>query len=58
MGPGDGPRHPRTAGADMLASGFGFLAIFSLITILFGEAARRGNDPLGDEWFLNRYTRI
>jgi hypothetical protein len=40
----------------MLANGFGFLAIFSLITILFGEAARRKGDVLADVWFLDRYT--
>jgi len=40
----------------MLANGFGFLAIFFLITILFGEAARRKGDSLADVWFLDRYT--
>jgi hypothetical protein len=40
----------------MLANGFGFLAIFSLITILFGEATRRRSDRFEDIWFLNRYT--
>jgi hypothetical protein len=39
----------------MLANGFGFLAIFSLISILFGDAARRKRDPHGDGWFWMRY---
>jgi hypothetical protein len=39
----------------MLANGFGFLALFSLISILFGDAARRKSDPLVDGWFWMRY---
>jgi hypothetical protein len=39
----------------MLANGFGFLALFSLISILFGDAARRKGDPQADGWFWMRY---
>lgn len=38
----------------MLANGFGFLALFSLISILFGDAARR-KGPHSDGWFWLRY---
>lgn len=39
----------------MLANGFGFLALLSLISILFGDAARRKDDPHSDGWFWMRY---
>jgi hypothetical protein len=34
-----------------MSSGFGLLALFSLISQLLGEDQRRGRTPSGDYWF-------
>jgi hypothetical protein len=62
VGPADRRRDRKVRGIHatrqvpiMLANGFGFLALLSLISILFGDAARRKSDPQVDGWFWMRY---
>jgi hypothetical protein len=39
----------------MLANAFGFLALFSLISLLLGESPRRAPDPRTELWFWTHY---
>jgi len=39
------------------SSGFGLLALFSLLSILLGEDRRRTNDPFESYRYMSRWTR-
>jgi hypothetical protein len=42
----------------MLANAFGFLALFSLISLLLGEPPRRAPDSSAETWFWTHYPPV